>query len=220
MLDTLRHIDYFNPMDIKKEKVHIIGVGAVGSHIAEMLVRLGFEKLHIWDFDKVESHNIPNQKFRNIDIGKTKTEALQNQLQDINKSIELVFHERYTNEELSGYVFVCVDQIEIRRNIYENNEYNVDVKAMFDTRIGLDTGQVFSADWTQEEHREHLLEQTQFTQEESDVPTATCGTKLTVLPTVIQVSNSAVTNFINFIKTKTLKTSIFFNSFNFKSNSK
>ena len=63
MLDTLRHLDFFNPMKIKEE-VHIIGVGAVGSHIAHALVRLGVQRLHIRDFDKIDTHNNPKQKFK------------------------------------------------------------------------------------------------------------------------------------------------------------
>jgi tRNA A37 threonylcarbamoyladenosine dehydratase len=63
MIDLLRQRDYFNPLNIKKE-IHIIGVGAVGSHVAQNLARLGIKALHLWDFDIVTSHNIPNQMFK------------------------------------------------------------------------------------------------------------------------------------------------------------
>ena len=213
MINLIRHQDFFNPIEIQEE-IHIVGTGAVGSHIATFLARLGVESLHLWDFDTVGDHNIPNQMFREIDIGKLKTIALKEQLEEINSDIGVILHGKYNNEELTGYVFACVDNIEIRKELYESNEYNARLKAVFDTRIGLDEGQVFSAQWDNDIHRDNLIAATQFSHDEVKEETTACGSKLAILPTVVLVSNIAVTNFINLLKTNSMKHIITFNSFN------
>lgn len=218
MLNTLRHLDFFNPMSIKDE-VHIIGVGAVGSHIASALARLGVRKIHIWDFDNVESHNIPNQMFTEEDLGKLKIDAVEHQLVKINPEISIIKHEKYKDQPLQGFIFSCVDNIEVRKEIYEANEFNVLIKAVFDTRIGLDAGQVFSADWAKEEDIDNLIAVSEFKHNEVEQVKSACGTQLTVLPTVQMTATFAVSNFINFIKAKTLKRNIVFNAFDFTAKS-
>ena len=214
MLDTLRHQDFFNPIQVKDE-IHIIGVGAVGSHIASALARLGIKKIHIWDFDNVESHNIPNQLFTSKDLGELKIDAVEKQMIAINPEISIQKHNKYTEELLEGYVFSCVDSIEVRSHIYETNEYNALIKAIFDTRIALDAGQVFSADWSKEEDINNLIAVSEFKHEEVKQAKSACGTRLTVLPTVQITATYAVSNFINFIKSNKLKRNIIFNAFNF-----
>lgn len=55
-----KHREYFDPEKIREAKVpiHIIGVGAIGSHIAIQLAKLGIEEITVWDFDTVDDHNI------------------------------------------------------------------------------------------------------------------------------------------------------------------
>lgn len=52
-----KHREYFDPEKIREAKVpiHIIGVGAIGSHIAIQLAKLGIEEITVWDFDTVDS---------------------------------------------------------------------------------------------------------------------------------------------------------------------
>jgi hypothetical protein len=214
-MDLIRQHSYFDPMVIKKE-VHVIGVGAVGSHVVNALTRLGIEKINIWDFDVVGSHNIPNQAFEETDIGSLKIDAISKTLQRINAEVTIKKHGKYTNELLTGFVFVCVDSIKVRKLIYEQNQYNTNVIAMFDTRIGLDDGQVLAAEWTKDDEIQNLIEMSSFEETESHVPVSACGSKLTVLPTVIMASNIAISNFITFVKTGTLKRTINFNAFDFK----
>jgi len=110
-------------------------------------------------------------------------------------------------------VFVAVDNIELRHQIYAQHEYTVGIKAIFDTRIGLDMGQVFSADWSNDEDISNLIAASTFSHDEVAEETTACGSKLAILPTVVFAANIAIVNFINFIKTKKLKRFISFNSF-------
>ena len=61
----------FNPNN-QLSKITIIGVGCTGSFITLNLAKLGFNNINIIDFDKVEEENIPNQFYREKDIGKPK----------------------------------------------------------------------------------------------------------------------------------------------------
>lgn len=62
----------------------IVGVGGIGSTIAEILVRLGVRQLTIVDFDAVEESNLTRQSgFTMNDIGFEKTEVLKKHLQSI-----------------------------------------------------------------------------------------------------------------------------------------
>jgi tRNA A37 threonylcarbamoyladenosine dehydratase len=61
-LDVRRHAELFDPHTFNTP-VTIIGAGATGSWLAIALAKLGIDNISIWDFDKVEEHNIPNQAF-------------------------------------------------------------------------------------------------------------------------------------------------------------
>ena len=110
-------LEFFDATEIKAP-IHIVGCGAIGSHIAEQLTRMGCENIHLWDFDTVEPHNITNQMFIQADIGDSKTHAVQSLMYDIDMSsintVEL-HGKGWTDEMLNGYVFLCVDNIDLRR---------------------------------------------------------------------------------------------------------
>ncbi len=213
-MNIIRHLEFFNPIEVK-EKVSIIGVGAVGSHIANNLARLGIKEITIYDFDNVEDHNIPNQMFFEDQIKMSKTDAVKTTLLRINPDIIINIKEKYENEELKGHVFICVDSIDVRNKIYKNNEYNMDLITVYDTRIGLESGQVYSAIWNNPKHQKGIFDASDFKKEEVEVPVSACGSKLAVLTTVQLAATFATSNFINYLKTATLDNTILFNSFSF-----
>jgi molybdopterin-synthase adenylyltransferase len=61
-------------------RVTICGAGAVGSNLADNLVRQGVAKLRVIDHDRVEQHNISTQIYGEPEIGVWKVEALRNHL--------------------------------------------------------------------------------------------------------------------------------------------
>ena len=64
-------------------KVAIFGCGALGSNLVYILAGAHPDwEYHLFDFDKIESRNIPNQWFRPSQIGLYKSEALQINLYD------------------------------------------------------------------------------------------------------------------------------------------
>lgn len=218
-MDLSKSYEFFNPAECK-QNLHIIGCGSVGSTLGELLSRLGLLKFHLYDFDKVEAKNIANQMFFDADIHRPKVEALRDLIVDINPETKdgIVLHsEGYTGQKLSGYVFLCVDNIELRRKIVESNMMNSYIKAMFDFRTGLTDAQHFAADWSKMEDKKQLLGSMQFSHEDAkaDTPVSACGIELSVASTIRTIVSFGVTNFMNFTMNKPLKKFIQCDAFNY-----
>lgn len=76
---------------VKNAHVAIAGLGGLGSNIAISLARTGVGNLHLIDFDIVEPSNLNRQQYRIKDLGKFKTEALRNEIEDINPYINVTY---------------------------------------------------------------------------------------------------------------------------------
>ena len=218
-MNLAKSFEFFNP-DKCKDRIHIIGCGSVGSTVAELLARFGLVNFTLYDFDTVEEHNLVNQMFTMDDVGKLKVEATTKHLIEINPEIKSsikIMDQGYTNQKLSGYVFLCVDNIELRRDIVEKNKYNANIKAMFDFRTGLTDGQHYAADWKKDEDIKALLDTMDFSHAEAEknTPMSACKVSLCVAPTVRLVSMVGVTNFINFVKEGRMERAVLTNPFEF-----
>lgn len=218
-IDLSKSYDFFKPEDAKG-RINIVGCGSVGSTVAENLARCGVTKFTLWDFDNVEPHNIVNQMFRQQDIGKKKVSALLDILTDINPEISkdaVLKEDGWNGDMMSGYIFLCVDSIELRREILELHKDNTFVKAVFDFRTLLESAQHYAADWSVDTQKENLLASMQFSHEEAkeETPVSACGVTLGVATTVRLVSALGVNNFINFVKGNEIKKLVIIDGFNF-----
>ena len=72
--------------------VAVCGLGGLGSNIAIALARAGIGKLILVDFDKVDLTNLHRQQYKASQIGMYKTEALAENLREINPYIEMETH--------------------------------------------------------------------------------------------------------------------------------
>ena len=203
-MDLSKSYEFFSP-DLDTARIHIIGCGSVGSTLAENLARCGITKMTLWDFDVVEPHNICNQMFRQKDVGRPKVEALKDILSEINPEIESSVElkpEGWQGKLLSGYLFLAVDSIELRRKITEAHMDSPYVKAMFDFRTLLESAQHYAADWSVYQDKQSFLKTMQFSHEEAaeETPVSACGVTLGVATTVRLVCAMGVNNYINFVK--------------------
>lgn len=65
------------------------GLGGLGSHIAMLLARAGVGYLHLIDFDVVDLSNIHRQQYFLSEIGKYKTEVMEQRLLQINPYLHI-----------------------------------------------------------------------------------------------------------------------------------
>ena len=219
MMDLSKSYDFFQP-EKDDAKIHIVGCGSVGSTIAENLARCGVKNMVLWDFDTVEAHNIVNQMFRQQDVGKSKVEALKDILCDINPEIVDTVElkpDGWQGKLMSGYIFLCVDNIELRRQIVEKHMDSPFVKAVFDFRTLLESAQHYAADWSDYKMKQDLLKSMQFSHEEAaaETPVSACGVTLGVATTVRLVCALGVNNYINFVKGNGIKKLVIIDGFNF-----
>ncbi|MEE0839194.1 MAG: tRNA threonylcarbamoyladenosine dehydratase, partial [Acutalibacteraceae bacterium] len=103
---------------LQNSKVAVFGIGGVGGHAAEAIVRAGIGQIDLIDFDSVSLSNINRQIVAlHSTVGKKKVEVLKERLCDINPELSVNCHPIYYDEtterlfDLSSYDYI-VDAID------------------------------------------------------------------------------------------------------------
>lgn len=105
---------------LQNAKVAIVGTGAVGTVVADLLTRIGVGTIYLFDYDTVELHNIAGQRFKEEDIGKPKVKIIESELKKINSGIMIlgenlkIVDENQLPKDLD-YIFSCVDNFTARK---------------------------------------------------------------------------------------------------------
>ncbi len=103
---------------LKNSNVIVFGIGGVGGHVCEMLVRAGVGSITIVDFDVVDITNINRQVIAlNSVVGKPKVDVMEQRLLDINPNLNITkINDRVSidnvNEILSTNYNFVVDAID------------------------------------------------------------------------------------------------------------
>jgi len=187
--------------------VHVIGAGATGSWVVLMLAKMGIQDIHVWDFDTVEEHNIPNQFFSVADakkevmfngelLSKTKVNRLANNI-ELFTGITITAHNERVDgsQRLNGIVFMLTDTMSSRKEIWEKAiKLKVGVKLLIETRMDLKGGFIYNINPTSPSQiREY--EKTLYSDAESAV--SACGTSQSLIATAMEISTKAVWQLIN-----------------------
>lgn len=195
--------EFFDAEEINRQ-IHVVGVGAIGSTLCENLTRLGVTELYIYDFDTVSAHNITNQMFKETQIGMLKVDAVEEIIKEINPLVTVHKFSSGLTEPyvLNGYIFLCVDNIDLRRTITEVNRYNMNTAAIFDFRMRLTDAQHYAAKFDYE--YEQLLRTMEFSHDEAiyATPRSACGVELSVVYAPRTIVALGVANFVQLIKDK------------------
>lgn len=91
---------------IQKSKVCVIGLGGVGGHAVEALIRAGIENIIIIDYDIVNISN-KNRQIIAIDrtIGKKKTIVMKDRILEINKNVNITIIDEKINSDNINLIF-------------------------------------------------------------------------------------------------------------------
>lgn len=199
-LDLTRHLELIDPYYFE-EPITIIGVGATGSWLALSLAKLGLTNITVYDFDVVESHNIPNQAYnlKSFDgdghIGVPKVKALWDVVFLATGTQINIKNEKYTNQRLTGIVFLMVDSMAERKRIWEESiKLKSQIKLMIEPRMGLDVGRIYNINPLDMEQIKRY-EETLYSDDVSEV--SACGASMTVITTALGITSWCGRSLIN-----------------------
>ncbi|MBW2466772.1 MAG: sulfur carrier protein ThiS adenylyltransferase ThiF [Deltaproteobacteria bacterium] len=94
---------------VKKAVVGIMGLGGLGTVVAGALARIGIGKLILADFDVVEPSNLNRQQYTISQLGMKKTNALKENLLQMNPYVAIETFDELLSEESIPEVFDTVD---------------------------------------------------------------------------------------------------------------
>lgn len=123
-LETLVGIN--NIEKLKNTTVLVVGLGGVGGHALESIVRSGIGKVIIVDNDIVDITNLNRQIIANINnIGKNKVDAAHTHIKSINPDIEVIKIKEFITkeninilfEEKVDYIIDACDTIETKKEL-------------------------------------------------------------------------------------------------------
>jgi molybdopterin/thiamine biosynthesis adenylyltransferase len=128
-------------------KVTIIGCGAVGSFTALSLCKMGAQLLTLIDPDTVSIENLPNQFFREADLGKKKVEACAKMLQQFDGQIQVNTLARpFIKQKLEADIAISsVDSVDVRKRIWTSVVPHKKIKLLIDPRMAAHVIQVYTA---------------------------------------------------------------------------
>ncbi|WP_018084289.1 sulfur carrier protein ThiS adenylyltransferase ThiF [Desulfurispora thermophila] len=95
----------------RRVKIGIAGAGGLGSNCAQFLVRSGFTRLKIVDYDRVEVSNLNRQFYFAHQVGRLKVEALGENLAAINPHLQLELLPVKIQESNVGELFADCDAL-------------------------------------------------------------------------------------------------------------
>lgn len=180
--------------------VHIVGVGGVGSHVAYYLSKRKDRPriVHVWDGDTVSYENCLGQAYDHGHVGMKKVHAIADLMQAWG-SQEPIQHDSYVSigDELSGVVFLCVDKMSTRKNLWENCIRRVaGVMFMVEVRVQALNALIHIVD----PHNErHVRKWEQYWYPDSEATNGpSCGTETAVGPICDLAANLGVWSLIRF----------------------
>lgn len=195
IVNPMRHQSVFDPDKWGDRVVDVIGCGATGSRVIELLSKLGVRKIRAWDFDVFESHNIGNQAAGLPDIGQPKVKAVAARvLRDSGIQIE-AREEKVTGAQKLGHtVFLLTDSMESRREIFSKGiKMKIGTKLLIETRMGVFDGRVYTI---KPNDLKHIKAYEATLNSEAKPEVSACGTPISLGTTSTLVAAAAVQQFI------------------------
>ena len=200
--DYTKQMELIKPWEHKR-RINVLGCGAAGSWVVFFLLKMGFENIHVYDFDTIEEHNIPNQMFKESQIGCTKLDSIVNIYNDFfnEENKRLTIHNTKITEDnahvLKDIVLCCVDSMMARKFIYENCYKYGQAELFIELRLSIWGAYVYTLykngkDWTKK------YEDTLYADEETEV--SACGVSQTALPAAVNAASIMIMKMIVWLR--------------------
>ncbi len=164
-----RQTGIINIKRFRDNEIAIIGCGAIGSFLGMSLAKMGLTKFVLVDFDRVESHNLPNQFFKEEDLGVRKSVATYNNMHDFNSDVQIKARgSKFKPYDIknSHIVVSCVDSMKVRKQIFNACKKNKNIQLFIDTRMGGLEGQIYFIEMNKKKEIKNY-EKTLFTDEQA-----------------------------------------------------
>jgi molybdopterin/thiamine biosynthesis adenylyltransferase len=116
-----RHSDLI-PASVTSAPIAIIGAGAIGSHVAMGLARMGFANQIIYDYDVVDEFNMGCQGYMPDDVGKEKTKVMSDKIESLS-GYKIRTYGKYEGGIIPAKVVIAAaDSMEARKIIWQNSK--------------------------------------------------------------------------------------------------
>jgi molybdopterin/thiamine biosynthesis adenylyltransferase len=170
-IEYTRQANILNPETAQNAKVTIFGCGTVGSNVAVEAARLGVGNFVLYDFDDVEAHNIPSQRFTKDDLGSLKVDATAAHVEEVSNDANIVTHNKKVDGPVivgDGIVVLAVDSMDSRSKIYNVLKNQRGISKILDFRMSGNLLQCYSFN-PGDDNYEHTLF------DDKDAEPAPCG---------------------------------------------
>ena len=151
--------------ELEKREVLVGGAGGIGSWLTLFLTRANF-KCFVFDFDRVETHNMGGQLYGKDAVGNLKVAELSKIVSSLSGDRIVMFNEKYNKDSPSNWAtFSCFDNMEARKDMFENwvrmlpiHKTEGHSPIFIDGRLRAEQMQIFCVtENTIEEYRKHLF---------------------------------------------------------------
>lgn len=189
---------------VKEADIILAGIGGIGSYVAFLLARTGFNSLTVYDFDTIEKVNLAGQLFRKDQIGQKKTRAIYNITRDFCDNVgEISMHSTHFDKySYNAPIMICgFDNMEARKVFFNSwlkyaEEFPNEPCLFIDGRLAAEEFQIICITSSDKEAIKIYKEKLLFSQEEAE-PTV-CSYKQTTFAANM-IGCLIVNMYINFI---------------------
>ena len=139
----LRQLDIVPPEKLGFP-ITVIGAGAIGSAVTVGLAKMGCSDLTVWDNDRLDEVNIPNQLCKPSMVGSLKVDALAELVEELTDVEIKKIPRRYSGQYLEGVVIVAVDTMTTRLNVWKRIKLNPKIPLLIDARMGAEFARIYT----------------------------------------------------------------------------
>jgi hypothetical protein len=98
-------------------------------------------------------------------------------------------------DEMAGYVFLLVDSMKVRKELWNAIKANKNIVHCWESRLGSDQARVYSLDMSVKDFSKYEAD----FYDDDNAEVSACGTSITVLPIVLQTASLMIVQFIDLV---------------------